>query len=249
MADLADFQIAFAAALGRTGRRGALERQPGFAVYRNNGPVALIGALRGNYPVVAEIIGDDGFDNVAFAFARKHPPSDPVLIGYGSRFADFLAEQPFASEIPYLADVACIERLRTEAHMAAEAPILDFRDLARVGEAGWAGLRLKLHPAARFDWLSTPALTIWQAHRQGFETLAPEWRAEGVLVTRGADALDVQPISAAEHRMLFGLRISETIGQAMAATAGVYPIADIAGIFAKLVNSGAFARPLQLERN
>jgi hypothetical protein len=249
MADLADFQLAFAAAIGRTGRRGALERQPGFAVYRNTGPSALIGALRGNYPVVAEIIGDEGFNQVALAFARHRPPTDPVLIGYGGRFADFLAEQPFASEIPYLADVACIERLRTEAHIAAEAPILDFRDLARIGEPGWADLRLELHPAARFDWLSTPALTIWQAHRQGFETLAPEWRAEGVLVTRSADAIEVLPISAPEHRMLFGLRIRETIGQAAAATAGVYPTADIASIFAKLVNCGAFRRPLHLERN
>ena len=249
MSDLAHFQRDFVAAMHGAGRRRALERQAGFAVYRNNGPVALIGALRGNFPVAAEIIGDEGFEHVAHGFASAHPPRDPVLIGYGGGFADFLAGQPFASEIPYLADVACIERLRTEAHIAADAPALDFRDLARAGEEGWSELRLKLHPATRFDWLSTPALTIWQAHRQGFETLAPEWRAEGVLVTRGADALEVQPISAPEHRMLFGLRISETIGQAATATAGVYPTADIAGIFAKLVNSGAFARPLQLERN
>lgn len=249
MADLALFQRDFVAAMYGAGARSALERQAGFAVYRNNGPVALIGALRGNFPVVAEIIGEEGFDHVAHAFASAHPPRDPVLIGYGGGFADFLAGQPFAAEIPYLADVACIERLRTEAHMAAEAPALDFQDLARAGEKGWSEFRLKLHPAARFDWLSTPALTIWQAHRQGFETLAPEWRAEGVLITRGADRLDIQPLSAPEHRMLFGLRISETIGQAAAATAGVYPAADIGRIFAKLVNSGAFARPLHLERN
>jgi hypothetical protein len=249
MADLAAFQRSFAAAIGRTGRRGAIERQPGFAVYRNTGAAALIGALRGNYPVVAEILGDEGFGHVAMAFARHRPPRDAVLIGYGERFGDFLAAQPFACEIPYLADVACLERLRTEAHMAAQAPSLDFRHLGQVGAAGWADLRLHLHPATRFDWLSTPAPTIWFAHRQGFETLAPEWRAEGVLVTRSAGAIHVQNLSAPEHRMLFGLRIAETIGQAAAATAGVYPSADIAGIFAKLVTSGAFARPHHLERN
>jgi hypothetical protein len=247
--DLATFQLAFFAAMARTGRRGALERQPGFAVYRNTGSAALIDALRGNYPIVAEILGDEGFGHVAFAFARHRPPRDPVLIGYGARFADFLAAQHFASDLPYLADVASLEWLLTEAHMAADAPALDFRDLAQVGEAGWGALRLRMHPAARFDWLSTPALTIWRAHRDGFETLAPEWRAEGVLITRGADAMTVQPISAPEHRMLFGLRLKETIREAMAATARVYPTADIAGIFATLVNSGAFAGPLYPERN
>jgi hypothetical protein len=249
MADLATFQRSFAASIGRTGRRGAIERQPGFAVYRNTGAAALIGALRGNYPVVAEILGDEGFGHVAMTFARHRPPRDAVLIGYGERFADFLAAQPFAPEIPYLADVACLERLRTEAHMAADVPLLDFQDLGHVGEAGWADLRLRLHPAARFDWLRTPAPTIWQAHRDGFETLAPEWRAEGVLVTRTAGAVQVHPLSAPEHRMLFGFSIAETIGQAAAATVGVYPAADIAGIFAKLVTSGAFARPHHPERN
>lgn len=249
MADLADFQLAFATAISRTGRRGALERQPGFAVYRNNGPAALIAVLRGAFPVVAEILGEEAFHHVALEFVRRHPPRDPVLIAYGGRFADFLAAHPFAADIPYLADVACLERLRTEAHIAADAPALDFGDLARLGEAGWADLRLPLHPAARFDWFSSPALTIWQAHCDGFESLAPEWRAEGVLVTRSEERLEVQPIAAPEHRMLFGLRLRETIGQAAAATAGVYPTADIAAIFAKLVNAGAFQRPLHLERN
>src|SRR5689334_5393731 len=204
MPDLATFQLAFAAAIGRGGRRGALERQPGFAVYRNTGPSALIEMLRGAYPVVAEILGAEGFGQVAFAFARRHPPRDAILIGYGAGFPAFLAEQDFASEIPYLADVACLERLRTEAHMAADAPALDFRDLAGIGGESWASLRLPLHPAARFDWLSTPALTIWQAHRDGFDRLAPDWRAEGVLVTRPADAIEVRALIAPEHRLLFG---------------------------------------------
>lgn len=249
MPDLATFQAAFSAAIGRRNPRGAFERQPGFAVYRNTGPAALIDVLRGQYPVIAEILGEDGFAHTAFAFSRAHPPANAILVAYGEGFPDFLARQDFASELPYLADVAAIERLRTEALLAADAEPLNLTDLGFAGDAGWTETRLPLHPAARFAWLITPALTIWQAHINGFESLEPDWRPEGVLVTRTAAGLIVAPIDPAEHRLLSGLRLRETAGQVSAATASLYPLADISGIFTRLVTLGAFARPPHLERN
>lgn len=248
MPDLATFQLAFASAMDRTGRRGSLERQPGFAVYRNTAPSALLGALAGAYPVTAEILGAALFEDAALAFMRQHPPKDAVLVGYGAGFAEFLEEQAWAADLAYVSGVASIERLCTEAQDAADAPALGWADLEVIAPADWDSVRLPLHPACRFIWLSTPALTIWQAHRDGFETLEPEWRAEGALITRpDANAL-VQRIDAPTHRMLFGLMLRESGGQAAAATAATYPEADIASIFATLVNSGALGVPRSLER-
>ncbi len=251
MPDLATFQLAFASAMGGSRTRGTLEGQPGFAVYRNTTPVALAETLRANYPVVAELIGDALFAETAFEYARHHPANDPVLLGYGPAFPAFLAEQEWIADLPYLPDVAAIERLRTEAHMAADAPALDFADLARLGTEHWQNLRLRPHPAARIAWLSTPALTIWRAHHEtpDFETLAPDWRAEGVLVSRPAGVLQVLELNAPAHRLICGLRLGETAGQASAATASTYPESDIASAFATLVNAGALARPQSLERN
>jgi hypothetical protein len=96
--------------------------------------------------------------------------------------------------------------------------------------------------------MSTPALTIWQAHRDGFETLQPEWRAEGALITRPGSEILVQPIDAPTHRMLFGLMLREGAGQAAAATIATYPAADIGAVLATLVNNGALAVPSSLER-
>ena len=250
MPDLATFQLAFASAIPRRTRRGALERQPGFAVYRNTAATALIEALRAAYPVTAEIIGDEGFDALALDFARAHPPASPVLIDYGSRFADFLAAQPWTSELPYLAGVAELERLATEAHLAADAPALAIGDFGRLGMDGLMALRLPLHPAARFAWLRTPAMTIWLAHRVpgGFDELTPEWRAEGALITRPADAVEACLIEAPAHRLLSGLRLGESLGQAARAVADVYPETDFPDLFAFLVSRGAFKVPPSLER-
>ncbi len=250
MPDLATFQLAFASALDRATRRGALERQPGFAVYRNTCVIGLIEALRAAYPVTAEIVGPEAFDALAFDFSRAHPPKSPVLADYGAAFASFLGEQPWTSELPYLAGVAELERLATEAHLAPDADPLDLGDLARIGMSGLMALRLPLHPAARFAWLRSPAMTIWLAHRDhdGFDTLAPEWRAEGALFTRPRDAVEAALIDAPAHRLLSGLRLGESVGQSAAAVADIYPETDFSELFASLVTSGAFLKPPFFER-
>ena len=246
MPDLATFQLAFATAMTRGQARGALERQPGFAVYRNTTPSALIEALRGNYPITAEIVGEEAFDHLALDYCRRHPPANPVLLGYGADFADFLAAQSWMGELSYIPDVARLERLHGESHVAADAPQLTGADLAELGADAWMALRLPLHPATRFAWLRTPAVTIWQAHRDGFERLEPQWRAEGALLTRPAGAVELLPISAPEHRLLFGLRLGERVREAASALADVYPEADFPLLFLCLVNRGAFARPQSL---
>ncbi len=249
MLELADFQLAFAAAVGRSGG-GTLERQPGFAVYRNTTPNALIETLRAGYPVTAQLVGDEAFAILAVDFARRRPPAHPVLLDYGSGFPHFLSAQPWiAEELPYLPDVAEIERLRAEAHVAADGAVLTLSDLARLGTETWPSLRLPLHPAARFAWLRTPALSIWDAHQHDHQgEIAPEWRAEGALIARPLDAVTTAAIDAPAHRFLAGLRLGETVGRAANAVASLYPDADLAGLFSILTQQGAFARPPALER-
>jgi hypothetical protein len=240
--DLAAFQRRFAAALFDPAERDSLCGRPGFAVYRNNSARAVVDALRAAYPTVAMLVGDDCFEGLALDFFRSRPPASPVLAGYGDGLADHLEDQLRLHELPYLPDVARIDRLNLEAHVAPDAVVLNAASLAGIDGAGWLRLRLKLHPAARFAWLSTPAMTIWLAHQQAepIEALEPAWRAEGVLLTRPGDAVVPTPIDRAEHRLLFGLRLGETIGEAAAAVARTYPESDISRLFAKLIASGAF---------
>lgn len=248
MADLAAFQRAFATAIGREGRRHAFARQPGFAVYRNTTPAALVDMLAGHYPVTAAILGEELFAAAAFDFARTHPPADPVLIAWGGGFDVWLQDQSWITDLAYLPAIAAIERMRGEALDAADAPALGWDHLAGLDAEAWAEQRLPLHPACRFNWFTAPAVTIWRAHDEGFETLAPEWRAEGVLVTRPDAIVQLAPLDAAGHRLLFGLMLRESAGEAAAATRKLYPAADLAATFATLVNAGALAVPPSLER-
>ena len=234
--DLLQFQRDFAASIDRSAA-GAL------AVYRNTVIHGAVEALRANYPVVEQILGDEMFERVAVDFATECPPRRPVLALYGARFAEWLEQQAWIGDLPYLSDVARVERLRVECLMAADAGPLAADDV-RARQA--AGAALSLHPSVRFDWLQTPAMSIWLAHQQAVGSeIAPEWRAEGALFVRPSPfVLHAPRIGPAAHRMLFGLRIGESVNAAIAAAERLYPDEDCRSVFAALVNLGLFAAPV-----
>lgn len=237
MPDLASFQRAFVDMLD--GRRPG---HPLLAVYRNTSRKGAIDALADNYPTVAMLLGQSAFLALAADFAADLPPETPVLAGYGAGFAEWLEAQPIAQALPYLSGVARIDRLRTESHLAAEGAALDPVRLAAMPSEAWSASAVLLHPATRFDWFTVPAPSIWLAHLDpDIGEVAPEWRAEGMLLSRRDGAVIAQRIGPAAHRILFGLRLGETIGQAVAAAADIYPDTDITRTFADILASGALS--------
>ena len=84
--DLIAFQRQFVAAIDRPAT-GPL------AVYRNTVIHGAVEALRANYPVVEQIVGDEMFEAIAVEYSSAHPPKSPVLALYGDEFADWLSQQ------------------------------------------------------------------------------------------------------------------------------------------------------------
>src|SRR5690606_14265494 len=99
---LAGFQLAFVQAL--TGREVPrhLAAQPGFAVHRNTELGACVDALAANFPVVAALVGSDGFRAAARDYASRQLPCDVRLMFYGVDFDAFLRRHPFGAELPWL---------------------------------------------------------------------------------------------------------------------------------------------------
>ena len=231
--DLIAFQRQFVAAIGSPAT-GPL------AVYRNTVIHGAVEALRANYPVVEQIVGDEMFEAIAVEYSSAHPPISPVLALYGDEFADWISQQRWIADLSYLPDVARVERLHVESLMAA-----DEEPLVAAGNLELSGLRLKLHPAVRFNWLQTPAMSIWLAHQRPLpSTIEPEWKPEGALFARPSPfEMHTPRIGAAAHRILFGIRLGERVGQSVAAAARLYPDENGEAIFVSLLNLGVFAQP------
>ena len=106
------------------------------AIHRNTFALGLAEALGALFPAVRAVVGEDCFAGLATAHARAHPPRTPVLSAHGDTFADFLAAHPAVAGLPYLADLARLDRAWTEAQHAADAPPLTTDDLCWALSAG-----------------------------------------------------------------------------------------------------------------
>ena len=171
-----------ARAAGRPAAR-ALAAQPGFAVYRNTVTKGCIDALQANYPTVCALVGEAWFRAAAHHYAQAHPPQDARLTHYGDGFATFLEHFGPAAELPYLADVARLDRCWTDSHLAADAEALDANWLAAQDASTLATMALRPHPAARWHHSPAhPAFALWQAHREGLTLPADiAWQGDGGL--------------------------------------------------------------------
>lgn len=243
MSEGAVFQSQFVRAI--TAKRPPASAPPSFTVYRNTWLKGLLDALDANYPTVAMLLGADLFKTVALEFARNQPPSTPVLALYGAQFPDFLQAHRIGREIPYLGDVARLERLWTECFFAPDAAAWESSRFAMLRPDEMFSLRLRLHPATRFERFETPAVSIWQAHRTDgeFEELELDWRSEHALVTRRGMQILVSPINEPTRRLLVEIQRGETIGGATAATVKTHPGCNLTDALTTLISSAALAEP------
>jgi hypothetical protein len=133
-----------------------------FAVYRNNVVVGLIDVLQASFPATCRIVGDEFFRAMARGYVVSQPPISPILLDYGAGFASFIARFEPAASLPYLADVARIERAWIEAYHAPEASALQPQEFAAIPSEFIAETRFSLHPSLRVVRSRFPALTIWR---------------------------------------------------------------------------------------
>ncbi|WP_164155508.1 HvfC/BufC N-terminal domain-containing protein [Sandarakinorhabdus rubra] len=237
MSDLFAWQHDLARKLQRPRRR-----DPALHVYRNTVLKGTIDALADNYPTVVMLLGDAMFTTLARAFAARRPPGSPVLAHYGAGFDRWLGRHPVAADLPYLSDVARIDRLHTESHLAADAECLDPASLAEMSADQWSRCRAQLHPATRFDWFALPAPDIWIAHRHpDLAELAPDWQPQGILLTRPTGGVEPLTIDAGLHRILMALKAGLSVGAAALQAAELHPDCCITDAFRILISSGAVA--------
>ena len=251
MQPLADRQREFAAALldpalavpsgllGPDGERSARR----FAIYRNNVVVGLTDALAARFPVVCRIVGEEFFRAMARTYVVLEPPRSPILLDYGAGFPNFISRFGPAATLPYLPDVARIERAWTEAYHAPEAIALEPQMLADIPNERIPAIRLSVHPSLRVVRSQFPALTIWRMNVGNGVPGPVDLGAGGedALVVRPAADVEVRsmPDGGAEFVRAFanGRWLADAAKSAMRASASF----DLSGNLAVLIGAGVFA--------
>lgn len=239
---LARFQECFAVALDDDASDFALVRQASFAIYRNTVMRGCLDALEANFPAVVCLVGREWFRAAAAIHVSQSPPRDARLMVYGDAFAGFLATFAPARDLPYLSEVARLDRLWTESLFAADAGVLVAEAIAALGPESLGALRLQRHPAVRAFRSPMPAVSIWQASRAGMAADAGlVWQAEYAIVTRVDHEVHVTQVDADALHLLEAIVEHASLADAALSILGMYPDARIDLLLASLLQAGAFA--------
>jgi hypothetical protein len=212
-----------------------------YNVYRNNVTVSLIDALAAVFPATQRITGVDFFRAMARFHVRATPPTSPLLFEYGRDFPDFIDSYEYARRIPWLADVARIERAWLDAYHAANAESLMPQALASIPPEQLADIIFVPHPATRVVRSRFPAVSIFTANRNNgpvgsLELIEPE----DALVTKPGLEVIVRQLPAGGAVFLTRLIAGEPLGAAAARALVDGPAFDLAANIAGMLDAGAF---------
>jgi hypothetical protein len=212
-----------------------------YAIYRNNVTVSLIEALADAFPATMRITGADFFRAMARFHVRATPPSSPLLFEYGHDFPDFIERYEYAKPVPWLADVARIERAWLDAYHAADAAPLAPQALGAIPPEWLADTVLVPHPATRIVRSRFPATSIFAANRaEGpggqIEAAGPE----DALVTRPHLEVMVRLLPPGGAVFLKRLIAGEPLGVAAAAALVDHLAFDLSANIAGMLAAGAF---------
>ena len=211
-----------------------------FAVYRNNVIVGLTKSLASSFPAVQRIVGEDFFEAMARSYVAAEPPRSPLLMDYGASFADFVARFEPAASLPYLADVARIERARREAYHAEDTTPLTADAFAGVGADEIPKLVFRLHPSLRLVRSRYAAQSVWEMNTGDGEVRPLDWSVgEDTLVLRPDMAVEVRKAPPGGADFVAALAAGAPLGQAAAEGAAADDRFDLAGNLAGLISAGA----------
>jgi hypothetical protein len=215
-----------------------------FAVHRNNVAASLVEALTDTFPVTQELVGETFFRAMAVLFVRIEPPRSPVLAHYGASFPSFIEHFPPAASVPYLGDVARLERLRMAALHARDADELPASNLvsAMADIDALPELRVLFNPSVGLLRSRYAVASLWAAHQGLIDiaTVDPDV-AEDVLVVRPDLEVEVIPLRHGAAVFIDHLLQRGSLGSALEQASRAYPRFDLADILRQLVRARAIS--------
>ena len=217
--------------------------QKRFAVYRNNVTVSLIDdSLADIFPAVQRLVGTDFFRNMARVYLAEEPPSSAVMFEYGSGFAAFLERFEPVSGLPYLADVARLERAWLDVFHAADAQPLSPDTLGAIAPESLGDVRFTPHPAARMLSSRYAAVSIFSASRESrpLDRIRPLDPEDG-LITRPALGVQVRLLPPGAAQFFTALIAGETLAHAASITIEHHPGFDLPSAISAMLEAGIFS--------
>ena len=149
----------FSETFRETPRLPASER---IAIYANMYFFRLLEAIAHEFPKCAAVLGEARFHNLITDYLLVHPSKNPDIARVADPLPDYLAAHS-DEEFPFLADLARLEKARSEAFIAAAMTPLTLAAVQAQPPESLGELALRASPALRILTLSHPVHELWSA--------------------------------------------------------------------------------------
>jgi hypothetical protein len=190
---------------------------------------------------VHRIVGSEFFHALARAYVVGDLPRSPMLFEYGAGLPDFIDRFEPTSVLPYLADVARIERAWTEAYHSAEATPIGPAAFSEIDPDLLSDVSLVLHPSVRIVRSRFPALTVWLMNVEGGIPGPVDLAVggENTLIVRPEAAVEVRSIPKGSPEFIHALASGTSVLSAFEEAIAADPSFDLSANLSDLIQVGA----------
>jgi hypothetical protein len=215
-----------------------------------HGYLARLGeALELEYAAIERILGPDAFAALVARYVAVFPPRSFDLSSAGDRLPRFLEFDPLSAELPFLADLARLERAAAVAFTAADAEPLAWETLRALDPDAAASLRLRLAPGVALVESDWPVADLWTCRLEtdGESDAIPlEGRPQRALVWRTGSRVRVAALPETEAALVAAAGGGDASLEDLAALSGLdrdaATLPAMLEAFLSLVERGIFVR-------
>jgi hypothetical protein len=205
-------------------------REALLGLYRDDYILRLIEFAQNDHERLRAYLGDDGFDEMARAYAAAYPSRYRNAKDFCAHLPQFLAEAEPYRQHPELAGLATLEKALNDAFFAQNEPPIGISVLAEVAAEDWVALRFTPHASARRLDLATNAAAIWSALKRGSEPPPAQTLAERQRVLIHRREVPEFRVLGEEEAMLWDEAASGVRFGILCEMAAVYAAADDAAM-------------------
>lgn len=214
-----------------------------FNIYRNGFYRACIDALASNYPAIVTLLGDTYFRTMAKVYVIEWPPEVGTLAGYGENFAEFIEMTSLSHNLPYLADVARLDRAWLEVYFSFVSTPLSAENIAEMASSGVEIdlERLTLSRSSALLSLQYPVAEVWRklkdfGHIQKVVELPKE--RENILLWRYDSEVMLRTLQAKEYQFFSSFKDGLILEQAIEQAYGTDAELEMNDLFSNLLAAG-----------
>jgi hypothetical protein len=187
--------------------RQGLAPRDRLGIYANAYFYRLLDIFKEEFLCTYTVLGDINFHNLITGYLVEYPPAEPSVFYAGRHLAVYIETRngpvrALIAHVPFLADLARLERACLEVFHGADAEALEPTSLRAFNPESWPFLRLGLHPAAQIFATEWRIEALMTTIKEGRRWEPPERASAAILVWRNQGQVHYRALEPGERAAL-----------------------------------------------